>query len=102
MFQGQYEAIPLHNACRLGHFNVVKVLLEHNHVPKFHRRSQLRAMTGNSHQTPLHLAALYGQVRIVEFLLDVCCRLKVELISLRNKFNGQTPVHAAAFKGNVE
>lgn len=102
MFQGQYSAIPLHNACRLGHFNVVKVLMEHRLLSKSHCRNQLRAMTRDYQQTPLHLAALYGHVRVVEFLLNACSRLKIKLASLRNKFGDQTPVHVAAFKGKFE
>ncbi len=99
MLRGQFESIPLHNASLHGHCNVVKVLLN-EHTSTSHS-NQLKAMTGKSKQTPLHLAALYGHVKVVEFLLGVCSRLKIELNTLRNKFNG-TPVHVAAYKGRTQ
>ena len=107
LYKGQFNAIPLHNACRRGHFNVVKVLMEHQRITKSeashrYRRRQLKAVTKDHRQTPLHLAALYGHVKIVSFLLEVCCQLRIELVNLRNYFDGQTPVHTAAFRGRIE
>ena len=99
---GQFDSIPLHNACVLGHYNVVKVLTKHERVSEALCRRQLIAMTGKHEHTPLHLAASYGHIKIVEFLLEICCQLKIELSNLRNKYGGQTPVHAAAFKGRSE
>ena len=95
MLQGQFSAIPLHNACIRGHYNVVKVLMEHE------PECQLIAETGHHHQTPLHLAAKYGHVKVVELLLEICSQLKIELKSLKNDFH-QTPVHIAAFNGKTE
>jgi hypothetical protein len=60
-------------------------------------------MTEKIGHTPLHLAAAYGHIKIVEFLLEVCCdQLKIELNSLRNLCGGETPVHVAAYKGRSE
>ena len=102
MWKGQFSAIPLHNACRRGHFNVVKVLMEHCQVSEPLRRKQIKARTRDHLQTPLHLAALYGHVKIVSFLLEICSRLRIELVNLRSYFDGQTPVHTAAFRGKTE
>ena len=66
MLPGQFDSIPLHNACVLGHYNVVEVLVNHERVSVPLRRKQLTAMTGKYGHTPLHLAASYGHIRIVE------------------------------------
>ena len=99
---GQFDSIPLHNVCILGHDNVVNVLLKKEHVPDAICRQQLTAMTGKIGHTPLHLAAAYGHIEIVKFLLEVCSDLKIELNTLRNNYGGQTPVHVAAYKGRIE
>ena len=99
---GQFDSIPLHNACVLGHYKVVNVLVKHERVPEAICRKQLTAMTGKYGHTPLHLAASYGHIRIVEFLLEVYSQLKIELNTLRNKHGGETPVHIAAYKGRTE
>ena len=102
MLQGQFDSIPLHNASVLGHYKVVKVLMTPEHVSVALRRKQLTAMTGKYGHTPLHLAASYGHIKIVELLLEVCCELKIELNTLRNKCGGETPVHVAAYRGRTE
>ena len=102
MLLGQFDSIPLHNACVLGHYNVVKVLMKHERISVALRRKQLTAMTGKYGHTPLHLAASYGHVKIVELLLEFCSQLKIELNALRNKCGGETPVHVAAYRGRTE
>ena len=102
---GQFNAKPLHNACKQGHCNVVKVLMEHEKLSDSYCREQLRTDTGadseGEHQTPLHIAANQGHTQIVEVLLKKCSELNIKLGSLRNK-HGQTPVHTAAYSGREE
>ena len=81
---------------------MVEVLVNYEHVSVALRRKQLTAMTGKYGHTPLHLAASYGHIKIIELLLEVCCELKIELNTLRNKYGGETSVHIAAYRGRTE
>lgn len=99
---GQFHARPLHNACKCGHLAVVKELIEHKMVSKHLCRQQLTAQIEGMHQTPLHLAAKQGYTQIVEILLKKCSELNIKLGQLRNRHDGQTPVHTAAYNGRVE
>ena len=102
LLQGQHNAIPLHNACRHGHFNVVKVLVEHKLITEPDRYEQLKAVTRDHRQTPLHYATLFGHVKLVSFLLEFYSKLKIDLRDLKNRFGGNTPVHTAAYGGRKE
>lgn len=100
LHRGEFACTPLHTACSHGHLNVVEVLMDHTQLNKNFYRKQLKA-TSKHLQTPLHLAAKYGYVDIVEYLLEKSSTLKIEILKLKNKFNGETPVHVAALKGRL-
>lgn len=102
LLKGWFSTIPLHNACRRGHLEVVKVLMESVQVSNSDCYEQLIAVTEGQLQTPLHLAAMQGYTKIVEYLLEKCLELRIELAGLRNSVDGETPVHVAAYKGRVE
>ena len=77
-------------ACEDGDFHKVKLLVEVGDVDPHSCRDE------QYHNTPLHLASLYGHLDIVRYLVeqrncDVNCR---------NKYK-TTPLHFAAYKGRL-
>lgn len=58
----QDDQTPLHCAARMGHKELVKLLLDHKANPN---------ATTTAGQTPLHIAAREGHVQTVRILLDM-------------------------------
>ena len=56
---------PLHQACKQGWLNVVKLLIERCHVDP--------EVTDNLHQSPLHYACQHGHMDIVKYLIERGC-----------------------------
>ena len=95
----KYGGIPLHDACRLGYLDVVKILLTHKNMQPDLLQQQLRECNCKKH-TPLHQAALKEHIEVACFLLDNCDRPKDIIRSASH--NGSTTVHLAAIGGNSE
>ena len=78
-------------ACKDGDLNKVKYLVEMQHVDPHTCRDE------QYHNTPLHLASLYGHLDIVRYLVeDRNCDVKC-----RNKYK-TTPLHFAAYKSRLD
>uniref|UniRef100_A0AAQ5ZTW0 Ankyrin 1, erythrocytic a n=1 Tax=Amphiprion ocellaris TaxID=80972 RepID=A0AAQ5ZTW0_AMPOC len=103
----QDDQTPLHCAARMGHKELVKLLLEHKANPN---------STTTAGHTPLHIAAREGHVQTVRILLDMeaqqtkmtkvkpCCSCYFssnELLILYLK-NGLTPLHVAVHHNNLD
>ncbi|KAK9764489.1 Glycerophosphocholine phosphodiesterase [Basidiobolus ranarum] len=102
-----YLQNPLAIACKLGHDNVVKVLLEHDIDVN---------LADDDGETPLHLAARDGYSNCIKLLVGLSNvtsenridgegkhfdKRKVNL-EAREKFNGWTPLFLAAIEGHLE
>lgn len=59
---GQDDQTPLHCAARMGHKEIVKLLLDH--------KANSNSTTTAGH-TPLHIAAREGHVQTIRILLDM-------------------------------
>lgn len=81
-------SLPIHPASGLGHFEVVKLLLEHG--------ADVRLGHTRTESTPLHLACYGGFVDVIKLLLDRGTAIKA------GAEDGSTPLHYAAFAGQVE
>lgn len=79
---------PLHVAARLENLNIIRLLLREGSNPN---------ATNKSHQTPLALAAEYGLLDVVDFLIS---RDGVDVNVSDN--SGRTVLHDASAKGWVE
>ncbi|CAM6038729.1 unnamed protein product [Sphagnum compactum] len=102
---------PLHLAAEGGHVNVVTRLLElvttetnigldskaTNNVQKGANKLNLNA-TNDEENTPLHLAAKEGHVKIVDVMLQFARELTINA----NNIRGNTPLHLAAIHGHVD
>lgn len=77
----QDDQTPLHCAARMGHKELVKLLLEHKANPD--------SATTAGH-TPLHIAAREGHVQTIRILLDAGAQqikmTKVEEVALEEKW----------------
>jgi ankyrin repeat protein len=78
---------PLHNACRYGHIEAVKLLLE---------KSVDVNVTINDGWTPLHFASRYGPIQVVKLLLEKGVDVNV-IIN-----DGWTPLHLASRYGPIQ
>uniref|UniRef100_A0A673BQ29 Ankyrin-1 n=1 Tax=Sphaeramia orbicularis TaxID=375764 RepID=A0A673BQ29_9TELE len=95
------DQTPLHCASRMGHKELVKLLLEHKANPN---------STTTAGHTPLHIAAREGHVQTVRILLDMEAQqtkmtkvrqpLTVRLLIHMTK--GFTPLHVASKYGKVD
>ena len=63
---------PLHVAAKLGHLNVIDLLLREELVESGHVSLDAKNKT---YKTPAHLAAENGHVRLVQLLQIVACTL---------------------------
>jgi ankyrin repeat protein len=102
---------PLHLATEGGHHSVVTKLLElvtteksigldskaTNNVHKDANKLNLNA-TNEEENTPLHLAAKEGHVKIVDAMLQFAGELTINA----NNIRGNTPLHLAAIHGHVD
>jgi hypothetical protein len=85
--RGGLHVTPLHAAARLGHADIVSLLVEH--------LTDLD-IQGNYFQTPLHLASILGHVGIGSRLLD-----RGADINARDEY-GRSPLYIAAKNGHIE
>uniref|UniRef100_A0A8C7GA07 Ankyrin 1 n=1 Tax=Oncorhynchus kisutch TaxID=8019 RepID=A0A8C7GA07_ONCKI len=83
----QDDQTPLHCACRMGHKELVKLLLEHKANPN---------STTTSGHTPLHIAAREGHAQTTRILLD----MEAQHTKMTKK--GFTPLHVASKYGKVD
>uniref|UniRef100_A0A673BQC8 Ankyrin 1, erythrocytic a n=1 Tax=Sphaeramia orbicularis TaxID=375764 RepID=A0A673BQC8_9TELE len=81
------DQTPLHCASRMGHKELVKLLLEHKANPN---------STTTAGHTPLHIAAREGHVQTVRILLD----MEAQQTKMTKK--GFTPLHVASKYGKVD
>jgi cytohesin len=102
---------PLHLATEGGHHSVVTTLLDlvtieksigldpkaMNNVEKGANKLNLNA-TNKEDNTPLHLAAKEGHVKIVDVMLKFPEKLTINA----NNIRGNTPLHLAAINGHVD
>lgn len=87
MVNDNSETTPIHEACRMGHLSVVKLLIDNN---------QWVASKLDCHsQTALFLACSYGHLPIVDFLLDHTAWLLTIL-------DNSPCLHVAASKGRTD
>uniref|UniRef100_A0A4W5RID7 Ankyrin-1 n=1 Tax=Hucho hucho TaxID=62062 RepID=A0A4W5RID7_9TELE len=108
MYLSSLSPTPLHCACRMGHKELVKLLLEHKANPN---------STTTSGHTPLHIAAREGHAQTTRILLDMEAQqtkmTKVQyfvrcphtLISMDVSLcgpKGFTPLHVASKYGKVD
>uniref|UniRef100_A0A3Q3B3L5 Ankyrin 1, erythrocytic b n=1 Tax=Kryptolebias marmoratus TaxID=37003 RepID=A0A3Q3B3L5_KRYMA len=105
----QDDQTPLHCAARMGHKELVKLLLEHKASPDSattagHTPLHISAREGHVHTirilldagkgfTPLHVASKYGKVDVAELLLER---------GANPNANGYTPLHIAAKQNQME
>uniref|UniRef100_A0A667XE13 Ankyrin 1 n=1 Tax=Myripristis murdjan TaxID=586833 RepID=A0A667XE13_9TELE len=83
----QDDQTPLHCAARMGHKELVKLLLEHKANPD--------SATTAGH-TPLHIAAREGHVHTIRILLDGAAQ------QTKMTKKGFTPLHVASKYGKVD
>ena len=85
--------LPLHSACRGGHVNVARVLLEK--CPNTINLTTLKMLKKCGHYTPLHLAAESDNVDCIELLLQH--RASIEAATSV----GRTPLRIAVANGHL-
>uniref|UniRef100_A0A673BRX7 Ankyrin-1 n=1 Tax=Sphaeramia orbicularis TaxID=375764 RepID=A0A673BRX7_9TELE len=87
------DQTPLHCASRMGHKELVKLLLEHKANPN---------STTTAGHTPLHIAAREGHVQTVRILLDMEAQ-QTKMTKVRQPLTkGFTPLHVASKYGKVD
>ncbi|KAL9643742.1 hypothetical protein ABK040_016044 [Willaertia magna] len=84
---------PIHAACKEGHLDVIKVLIEKYNVDINQCRHHLQIR-------PIHLAAMYGKEDVAKYLIKNNCDLNVFINSKEDK--GISPLHLAALYGFPE
>ncbi|XP_070542862.1 leucine-rich repeat serine/threonine-protein kinase 1-like [Ptychodera flava] len=82
-----HQGTPLCVACRYGHLDIVRRLLEHD--ADFTKASPM-------HGTPLYIATRYGYIDIVDLLVTNCPGL------IESKTNKDTMLHAACLNGSMD
>lgn len=82
-----FRVAPLHSACAISHFELVKLLVEHGADVNARQSSGV---------TPLHSAAHNGQLQIAELLVEHGAEVNAQMDS------GQTPLSMAEEKGFSE
>ena len=85
----EYSRTPLDCACRYGHFEIVKLLLNDNRIDINQAK--------NDGATPFYIACQEGHVEIVKLLLN---DKSVDINKVTNE--GTTPFYIACCKGHIE
>lgn len=83
----QFKVAPIHSACAISHFDIVKLLIDHG------ADVNARQMQG---VTPLHSATHNGQTKLAELLIDNGADINAKMDS------GQTPLFMANEKNFQE
>ncbi|XP_047339906.1 putative ankyrin repeat protein RF_0381 [Impatiens glandulifera] len=95
--------IPLHTACDIGLFNIVKFIF--NNISDGDIRKRMLNSIDSDGSTPMHKAASEN-IKIVELLLDIIIETDnstgiSKMIQAVNTY-GDTPLHEAALYGKVK
>lgn len=83
-------------AAKNGHFEIVKLLVEHGA-----EIDDLTCAIGNQELTPIHIAAKNGHASIVNFIL-LHCKIPSKVANVPLKQSGSTSLHLAAMGGHIE
>ena len=92
--------LPLHNACQVGHFEIVKLILSSTEaITDNGSQSQFKQIDlgDNGGETPLALAVNIGSTKIVKMLLENH-NANPSIADSSHTY----PLHNAAKSGNVE
>ncbi|OPY01452.1 MAG: Ankyrin repeat protein [Syntrophorhabdus sp. PtaB.Bin047] len=86
--RNDYGNTPFHEACRFGHPDIVRLLLE--------KGAKVNARRKDDGHTPLHEACMHGHVDAASLLIE-----KGAKVNAKNTW-GATPFHAACATGELD
>ena len=89
--------LPLHNACQVGHFEIVKLILSSTDSNGSQSQFKQIDLGDNGGETPLALAVNIGSINIVKMLLENY-NANPSIADSSHTY----PIHNAAKSGNVE
>lgn len=92
-FEGDEEGyLPIHVACKMGHLEIINELLQYWPDPE-------ELLSLKEGQNILHVAAKYGRVPVVDYIL---ANLNLKKLINMNDKEGNTPLHVATLQGHPE
>ncbi|XP_030512362.2 protein ACCELERATED CELL DEATH 6-like [Rhodamnia argentea] len=86
--------LPIHIACRMGHLEIVRLLLRVQHL-----QDPEEMLTLYNYQNILHVAAEHGRASVVKYILS---DPKLEKLINEKDKEGNTPLHVAALHWQPE